>query len=187
MTCNYFHAIIKPLKHIQLLAAETTEFAIEKDVYACCYCLRLRLGFRFADKMLKKKRNRYCVYKHLMGWLCPGRKRDYVLTKHKHQHHNFLSDYSQHLVLEHLIVIAGLEPDASVTCNAHRRQNAPIRTQSGKPSTFKFKVSQENLRIYRPELFSGSRLSLMCHRQIPFRMRKCAGISRRELGRYDLA
>jgi len=60
MTCRHFNDIIKPITkpptQKQLLQAEGTEIA--KDLYAYCYCLRLRPASKFADKMLKGKRRR---------------------------------------------------------------------------------------------------------------------------------
>lgn len=57
-SCRHFHAAIPKLAHEQLLVAELTDLATEKDVYTCRYCLRLRSGPRFADTMLKAKKRR---------------------------------------------------------------------------------------------------------------------------------
>ncbi|KAL2854075.1 hypothetical protein BJX68DRAFT_38831 [Aspergillus pseudodeflectus] len=58
LTCTYFHALIPPMTHAELLAAESTEFAISRDLYACRYCLRLRHSSEFGDRMLHKRRGR---------------------------------------------------------------------------------------------------------------------------------
>ncbi|KAG2421117.1 hypothetical protein HFD88_000733 [Aspergillus terreus] len=57
-TSRYFHQLIPPLTHLQLLQAETTDYAIAHDLYACRYCLRLRSAVRFADRMLRRRRGR---------------------------------------------------------------------------------------------------------------------------------
>lgn len=59
MTCRHFGAIIKPLTYEQLFLAESTEFAIREDIYACRDCLRLRGASKFADNMTKNKRGRF--------------------------------------------------------------------------------------------------------------------------------
>ncbi|KAI9374710.1 hypothetical protein BJX61DRAFT_540514 [Aspergillus egyptiacus] len=74
LTCTYFHALIPPLTHPQLLSAELTDLATGKSLYACRYCLRLRPAERFADRMLKRRRGkrgkhaarRFCVECGLM-------------------------------------------------------------------------------------------------------------------------
>ncbi|KAL2869243.1 F-box domain protein [Aspergillus lucknowensis] len=58
VTCSYFYHLIPPMSHEELLEAECTAFAIDKDLYACRYCLRLRSGGRFADRMLRRRRGR---------------------------------------------------------------------------------------------------------------------------------
>ncbi|KAL4786322.1 hypothetical protein BJX76DRAFT_321545 [Aspergillus varians] len=68
-TCAYFYHLIPALNHTELLNAETTEFAVSKDLYACRYCRRLRPGRYFADRMLcrgrgrrgRDARKRFCV------------------------------------------------------------------------------------------------------------------------------
>ncbi|GKZ22518.1 hypothetical protein AbraCBS73388_008678 [Aspergillus brasiliensis] len=58
-TCTYFYTLLPPPTLAALLAAETTDFAIAHDLYACRYCLRLRPGSVFADRMLRRGRGRY--------------------------------------------------------------------------------------------------------------------------------
>ncbi|KAL3452227.1 hypothetical protein BJX65DRAFT_175545 [Aspergillus insuetus] len=58
LTCTYFHTLIPPMTHTELLAAESTEFAVSRDLYACRYCLRLRHSWEFGDRMLHKRRGR---------------------------------------------------------------------------------------------------------------------------------
>ncbi|KAJ0418531.1 hypothetical protein BJY00DRAFT_314897 [Aspergillus carlsbadensis] len=58
LTCTYFHNLIPPMTHTELLAAESTEFATTRDLYACRYCLRLRHSSAFGDRMLHRRRGR---------------------------------------------------------------------------------------------------------------------------------
>ncbi|KAL2823006.1 hypothetical protein BJX63DRAFT_3604 [Aspergillus granulosus] len=58
LTCTYFHNLIPSLTHAELLTAECTDFAVERDLYACRYCLRLRSGDQFGDRMLHRRRGR---------------------------------------------------------------------------------------------------------------------------------
>lgn len=68
-SCCLFREIIPSPTHLELIPAETTEFATENDLYACRDCLRLRPRAKFADNMVKKKRakwgcncsDRFCV------------------------------------------------------------------------------------------------------------------------------
>ncbi|GFG23854.1 hypothetical protein IFM61606_03746 [Aspergillus udagawae] len=59
ITCAYLYSLLPPLTHAQLLLAETTDYALSKDIYACRYCLRLRPASRFADRMRRRRRGRY--------------------------------------------------------------------------------------------------------------------------------
>lgn len=59
MTCIYFHEIIPPLNLEDLLEAETSDYAMMKDLYACRYCLRLLPTYEFADKMLRRRRSKH--------------------------------------------------------------------------------------------------------------------------------
>lgn len=59
ITCAYLYSLLPPLTHAQLLLAETTEFALSKDIYACRYCLRLRPASRFADRMRRRRRGKF--------------------------------------------------------------------------------------------------------------------------------
>jgi hypothetical protein len=69
LTCSYFHALISPLTHEELLVAERTEYAMINELYTCRYCLRLRSVTRFAERMLQRRRSkgareakkRFCV------------------------------------------------------------------------------------------------------------------------------
>ncbi|PYH58278.1 F-box domain protein [Aspergillus niger CBS 101883] len=58
-TCTYFYTLLPQPTHSALLAAETTDYAVAHDLYACRYCLRLRPGSFFADRMLRRGRGRY--------------------------------------------------------------------------------------------------------------------------------
>lgn len=58
LVCVYFHELIPPFSHEELLQAESTDWARHRDLYACRYCLRLRLACHFADRMLRRRRNR---------------------------------------------------------------------------------------------------------------------------------
>lgn len=58
LTCAYFYALLPPPSHEQLLQAESTDWARHRDLYACRYCLRLRSACHFADRMLRRRRNR---------------------------------------------------------------------------------------------------------------------------------
>jgi hypothetical protein len=58
MTSRKYHSFILKPSHQQLLAAEQTDWAIGKDLFACCYCLQLRLSTKFSETMISKKRAR---------------------------------------------------------------------------------------------------------------------------------
>jgi hypothetical protein len=66
---QYFHAIIPPPAHAELLTAETLDFAREINTFACVGCTRLRPQATFSPKMVKRKkaaggteaRNRFCI------------------------------------------------------------------------------------------------------------------------------
>lgn len=68
-TCQYFNDLIPPLSHAELLAAETSDYAQDRDLYTCRYCLRLLPASMFAHKMLQSRRakhgrdvdRRFCV------------------------------------------------------------------------------------------------------------------------------
>jgi hypothetical protein len=65
LTCHYFHSLIPPPTHGELLAVETTTF----DFLACIGCVRLRPAATFSAKMVKQKKapggsqahNRFCI------------------------------------------------------------------------------------------------------------------------------
>lgn len=56
-TCRYFRDLIV-FNHTEQIKAESCSYAISKDLYSCCGCSRLRFSHKFADQMLKKKRQR---------------------------------------------------------------------------------------------------------------------------------
>lgn len=66
---RYFHSLILPFSHDDLLVAEGEEYAAARDLLTCKYCLHLRHKSEFGDNMTKKKRarggseshNRFCV------------------------------------------------------------------------------------------------------------------------------
>ncbi|PSS25354.1 hypothetical protein M430DRAFT_201125 [Amorphotheca resinae ATCC 22711] len=66
---SYFHSLIPPFSHKDLLVAEREEYAAARDLLTCKYCLRLRHKSEFGDNMTKKKKarggsenyNRFCV------------------------------------------------------------------------------------------------------------------------------
>lgn len=57
-SCVYFYNLIPSLSHAELLEAESTEFAVSRNLYACRYCRRLRPAKHFADRMLCRGRGR---------------------------------------------------------------------------------------------------------------------------------
>jgi hypothetical protein len=66
---SYFHSLIPPFSHKDLLVAEREEYAAARDLFTCKYCLCLLHKSEFGDNMTKKKRarghsetyNRFCV------------------------------------------------------------------------------------------------------------------------------
>lgn len=58
LTCGYLHNLVPRASHGLLLLAESTDWARHRDVYTCRYCLRLRPAYRFADRMLRRRRCR---------------------------------------------------------------------------------------------------------------------------------
>ncbi|OJJ34723.1 hypothetical protein ASPWEDRAFT_39804 [Aspergillus wentii DTO 134E9] len=69
MTNTYFYDLIPKLSHSELLLAEESDYALERELYTCRYCLRLRPAWRFADRMHRRRRSlhgrdvhkRFCV------------------------------------------------------------------------------------------------------------------------------
>ncbi|EXA53639.1 hypothetical protein FOVG_01377 [Fusarium oxysporum f. sp. pisi HDV247] len=67
-TCTYFQDLIQ-FRHAEQIEAETSPYAMAKNVYACVGCQRLRPAPMFADNMLRAKRRkggveaskRFCV------------------------------------------------------------------------------------------------------------------------------
>ena len=57
-TCKHFSHLIPSLNMEQLLEAEKSVFCKHRDLYACRYCLRLRDGTEFADRMRENCRSR---------------------------------------------------------------------------------------------------------------------------------
>ncbi|KAK4098913.1 hypothetical protein N658DRAFT_390285, partial [Parathielavia hyrcaniae] len=68
-TCHHFRTIVPLLGIDELVMAETNQTALERDLYACCLCLRLRHSTHFADNMMWKAKknsegesvNRFCI------------------------------------------------------------------------------------------------------------------------------
>ncbi|KAJ5167550.1 uncharacterized protein N7482_006331 [Penicillium canariense] len=58
LTCAYLYELITRPSHEELLLTESTDWARNRDVYACRYCLRLRPAGLFADRMLRRRRGR---------------------------------------------------------------------------------------------------------------------------------
>ena len=56
-TCRYFRDLVV-FGHAEQLKAESTPYAISRDLYACSGCSRLRHSRKFADNMLKRRRRR---------------------------------------------------------------------------------------------------------------------------------
>ncbi|EAW07134.1 F-box domain protein [Aspergillus clavatus NRRL 1] len=59
ITCSHLYSVLPPLTLPQLLLAETSSYALTKDLYACRYCLRLRPAVAFADRMRCRRRSRH--------------------------------------------------------------------------------------------------------------------------------
>lgn len=57
-TNPYFHTVIPPFTHQDLLAAEREDYSIERNLYTCRDCQRLRHKSKFADDTTKKKKSR---------------------------------------------------------------------------------------------------------------------------------
>ncbi|KAK4127199.1 hypothetical protein N657DRAFT_535383, partial [Parathielavia appendiculata] len=68
-TCRYFRAIMPPLNPYELLAAEASKIGMERQLYACSFCHRLRPASKFDDSMKEWARgkgardsiNRFCL------------------------------------------------------------------------------------------------------------------------------
>ena len=58
LTCGILYDFIPRPSIDQLLLAESTDWARARDIYTCRYCLRLRPGGEFADRMLRRRRSR---------------------------------------------------------------------------------------------------------------------------------
>lgn len=58
LTCEYLHNLIPRPSHDRLLLAESADWARDRDLYTCRYCLRLRPACYFADRMLRRRRCR---------------------------------------------------------------------------------------------------------------------------------
>lgn len=56
MSCQYYFEVIP---HRQVLELDVSEFAIERDLYACWDCLPLLPRKQFADQIVKKKRDKF--------------------------------------------------------------------------------------------------------------------------------
>lgn len=57
ITCRYFYGLVT-FDHAAQISAETSPYAIDKGLYACHSCERLRASHWFADSMLRRKRRR---------------------------------------------------------------------------------------------------------------------------------
>jgi len=55
-TNRYFHSIILPFSHNDLLVAEGEEYAAARDLLACKYCLHLYHKSEFGDNITKKRK-----------------------------------------------------------------------------------------------------------------------------------
>lgn len=58
-TCTSLYNIIPPPTHDELLEAEGSAYATKRNLYTCRYCVRLLPACKFADRMLRKRRNRH--------------------------------------------------------------------------------------------------------------------------------
>ncbi|KAE8324450.1 hypothetical protein BDV39DRAFT_180516 [Aspergillus sergii] len=61
LVCQHFYALLPPLSFNRMLEVEVSAFGMQKDLYTCGDCLRLRPRARFADNMVKKKRAKFAV------------------------------------------------------------------------------------------------------------------------------
>ncbi|KAJ4380999.1 hypothetical protein N0V86_003346 [Didymella sp. IMI 355093] len=59
LSTKYFYNTISAPDPVHLLMLEDMQFSLEKSLYACKYCLRLRPASKFAEKMLRGKTGRY--------------------------------------------------------------------------------------------------------------------------------
>lgn len=59
--CRYFLELIPQLSIHEMLKVEVSAFGIQKDLYTCGDCLRLRPRAKFADNMVKKKKARFAI------------------------------------------------------------------------------------------------------------------------------
>jgi hypothetical protein len=58
-SCRHLREIVPSPTHLELIEAETTLFANRNDLYACQDCIRLRPRAKFADNMVKRKKNKW--------------------------------------------------------------------------------------------------------------------------------
>lgn len=58
LTNRHFYNIVEKATHDDILGVEQTIWAIERRLYACKFCIRLRHASKFADAMLKGKTGR---------------------------------------------------------------------------------------------------------------------------------
>lgn len=58
-SCRDFRESIPPPTHPELIKAETAGFGLQKNLYACGDCQRLRPRENFADKMVKSKEAKF--------------------------------------------------------------------------------------------------------------------------------
>jgi hypothetical protein len=81
MTSFRYRELIPKPSLTELLAVENSDWAVRKDIFACCHCLRLRKSIKFSETMIIKKRTRgrsraafrFCVECGLTArWKNPG-------------------------------------------------------------------------------------------------------------------
>jgi hypothetical protein len=58
MTSHVYLDLIHKPTLSELLAAENSEWAVNKGIFTCCHCLRLRQSTKFSESMITKKRAR---------------------------------------------------------------------------------------------------------------------------------
>ncbi|KAK4135879.1 hypothetical protein BT67DRAFT_263173 [Trichocladium antarcticum] len=58
-TCTHFRSIIPPFNINELVKVESTKIGVQRKLYACSFCLRLRHASRFADPMMRRKRRKH--------------------------------------------------------------------------------------------------------------------------------
>jgi hypothetical protein len=81
MTSKKYQEFISKPSLAELQAVEGSEWAVKRNLFACCHCLRLRPLIKFSERMLSKKRargrsdaaSRFCIECGLtIPWKDPG-------------------------------------------------------------------------------------------------------------------